>query len=75
MKDIALIFPFVMPSVPNAPAPLVIQHIRQAAIEFCRRSKVLHATLSLATVADQVAYSLALAGHDAHALLGASEFT
>lgn len=70
MKDIALIFPFVMPSVPNAPAPLVIQHIRQAAIEFCRRSKVLHATLALTTVADQVAYSLALTNHNTQALLG-----
>ena len=70
MKDITLIFPFVMPSVPNAPAPLVIQHIRQAAIEFCRRSKVLHPTLSIASVPNQATYSLTLAEHDAHALLG-----
>ena len=70
MKDITLIFPFVMPSVPNAPAPLVIQHIRQAAIEFCRKSKVLHATVVTPSVANQSTYSLALAGHDVSALLG-----
>ena len=39
--------PYVMPYVLGCPEPLMVQHVRLAAIEFCRRTSCYQATLEL----------------------------
>jgi hypothetical protein len=65
MKDLSLILPYVLPDAPSCAAPLALQKIRLAAIEFCKRTSVLGELVTLTTVADQTTYSLALADHAA----------
>lgn len=64
MKDIALIAPYVRPDAPTCPMPLMVQRIRLAAVEFCRRTSVLMPTLNLLTVAEQATYEVGLAQHE-----------
>jgi len=40
MRDIDELLPRVMEVVPTCPEPTVIRHLRDAAIEFCRRTRV-----------------------------------
>jgi len=40
VKPFSDFFPFILPFAPSAPDPLVEQYARQAAIEFCRRTRV-----------------------------------
>ena len=39
MRDLYELAPHVMPWAPTCPEPLVIQYLREAAIEFCRRTR------------------------------------
>lgn len=40
MKDIELLLPRVLEKAPMCPEPTAIRHIRDAAIEFCRRTRI-----------------------------------
>lgn len=40
MKDIELLLPRVMELAPTCPEPTAIRHLRDAAIEFCRRTRI-----------------------------------
>lgn len=39
MKPFSELFPYILPFAPSAPDPLVEQYARQAAIEFCQRTR------------------------------------
>lgn len=59
MKAWSLFYPDVLPELPGAPLPLVDHWLRNAAIEFCERSKALVQTLApVNSVASQMAYGL-----------------
>jgi hypothetical protein len=40
MKDLELLVPRVQENAPAAPEPTILRHLRDAAIEFCRRTRV-----------------------------------
>jgi|RhiMethySRZTD1v2_1073278.scaffolds.fasta_scaffold140720_5 hypothetical protein len=40
MRDIELLIPRVQEQAPNTPEPMAIRHLRDAAIEFCRRTRI-----------------------------------
>lgn len=62
MKAWSAFYPDLLPEVPEAPLPLVDQWLRNAAIEFCERSKALVVDLTLTdAVANQMSYLLVLA--------------
>lgn len=63
MKDIELIAPYVQPDVPSCPSPLLIQRIRLAAIEFCRRTSILTDVVVSTSTAEQTTCSVALDQH------------
>lgn len=59
MKAWSLFYPDVLPELPGAPLPLVDHWLRNAAIEFCERSKAHVETLvPVDAVASQMAYVL-----------------
>lgn len=59
MKAWSQFYPDVLPELPGAPLPLVDHWLRNAAIEFCERSKALVQTLTaIDAVASQMAYVL-----------------
>lgn len=61
MKAWSLFYPDVLPELPGAPVPMVDHWLRNAAIEFCERSKAHVVTLDpITSVADQMAYVIAL---------------
>lgn len=59
MKNWSEFYPDVLPELPGAPLPVVDHWLRNVAIEFCERSKVLVADLAaIDAVANQMSYSL-----------------
>ncbi len=64
MKAWSLFYPDVLPDLPQAPLPMVDHYLRNAAIEFCERSKCNVVRLTdLDSVADQMTYALTLAAN------------
>jgi hypothetical protein len=61
MKTWALFYPDVLPEIPGVPMPMVDHWLRNAAIEFCERTKAHVVTLDpVNAVADQMGYALPL---------------
>jgi hypothetical protein len=73
MKAWSAFYPDVLPELPGAPLPMVDHWLRNAAIEFCERTKVLVADLDLIdVVAAQQAYELPMpSGTDLVEITGA----
>lgn len=64
MKAWSLFYPDTLPDLPGAPLPVVDHWLRNAAIEFCERSKVLVVDLTaMSAVADQMSYAITLASN------------
>jgi len=62
MKAWSLFYPDVLPDLPQAPWPIVDHYLRNAAIEFCERSKCNVVRLTdLDSVAEQMSYAITLA--------------
>ena len=62
MKAWSAFYPDLLPEIPSAPLPIVDQWLRNAAIEFCERSKAWVVDLALIdAVANQMSYALGLA--------------
>jgi hypothetical protein len=61
MKAWALFYPDILPELPGVPMPMVDHWLRNAAIEFCERTKAHVVTLAeVDAVADQMGYTLPL---------------
>lgn len=61
MKAWALFYPDILPDLPEVPLPMLDHWLRNAAIEFCERTKAHVATLTaINAVADQMGYALSL---------------
>lgn len=61
MKAWAEFYPYTLPELPGVPAPMLDHGLRQAATDFCERSKVYVQRLAaVSAVAGQMAYTLTL---------------
>lgn len=49
---------YVRPEVPGCPEVVILDAIKRAGIEFCKRTKTIKETVAISTVADQARYDL-----------------